>query len=41
MAFVVTDNCLDCMFTDCVTVCPADCFYGDGRMIYISDECID
>ena len=42
MAFIVTDNCRDCMFTDCVLVCPVDCFYGDATMIYIHpDECID
>ena len=42
MAYIVTDNCQDCMFTDCVTVCPVNCFYGDEHMIYIQpDECID
>ncbi|MBU1699437.1 MAG: ferredoxin family protein [Candidatus Eisenbacteria bacterium] len=42
MAYVVTENCQDCRFTDCVTVCPADCFKGDDRMLYIDpDECID
>lgn len=42
MTFVVTDNCRDCRFTDCVTVCPVDCFYGDNFMLYIEpDECID
>lgn len=42
MTFVVTDNCLRCRFTDCVTVCPVDCFHGDADMLYIDpDECID
>ncbi|TNE83971.1 MAG: ferredoxin family protein [Deltaproteobacteria bacterium] len=42
MAYVVTENCKNCMFTDCVEVCPVDCFYGDSSMIYIHpDECID
>ncbi|MCI0342113.1 MAG: ferredoxin family protein [Planctomycetales bacterium] len=42
MAYIVTDNCMDCMFTDCVTVCPVNCFYGSTNMIYINpDECID
>jgi ferredoxin len=42
MPYVVTDNCQDCRFTDCVEVCPVDCFYGDARMLYIHpDECID
>jgi len=42
MAFIVTDNCQGCRFTDCVMVCPVDCFYGDGEMLYIHPtECID
>jgi ferredoxin len=42
MAYVVTDNCLKCRFTDCVTVCPVECFYADQEMLYIHpDECID
>lgn len=42
MTFVVTDNCNLCRFTDCVTVCPVDCFYGDESQLYINpDECID
>jgi len=42
MTFVVTDNCKGCRFTDCVAVCPVDCFHGDGEMLYIDpNECID
>ena len=42
MPYVVTENCLDCRFTDCVEVCPVDCFFGDGTMLFINpDECID
>ncbi len=42
MPYVVTDNCQDCRYTDCVEVCPVDCFYGDGNMLYVHpDECID
>jgi ferredoxin len=42
MAFVVTDNCRRCRFTDCVDVCPVDCFHGDAEMLYIDpEECID
>ncbi len=42
MTFVVTDNCKRCRFTDCVAVCPVDCFHGDEEMLYIDpDECID
>jgi ferredoxin len=45
MAYIVTSNCQDCAFTDCVEVCPVQCFY-DGReidrMLFIHpDECID
>src|SRR5262245_28941997 len=39
---VVTEPCRDCKYTDCVTVCPTDCFYQDEQMLYIDpDECID
>lgn len=42
MTFVVTENCQKCRFTDCVSVCPVDCFYGDDEQLYINpDECID
>ena len=42
MAFVVTEPCVDCKYTDCVVVCPCECFYGDGRQLYIDAEhCID
>ncbi len=42
MTFVVTSNCHRCRFTDCVVVCPVDCFHGDEEMLYIDpDECID
>lgn len=42
MPYVVTENCVDCRFTDCVEVCPVDCFYADAKMLYIHpDECID
>jgi len=42
MAYVVTDNCTGCRFTDCVSVCPVDCFHGDAQMVYIDpEECID
>ncbi len=42
MAHVVTQPCHDCKYTDCVVVCPMDCFYEGERMLYIHpDECID
>jgi len=42
MAHVVTKNCYDCKYTDCVAVCPVECFYEGEQMLYINpDECID
>jgi ferredoxin len=41
MAHVVCEPCHDCKYTDCVVVCPVECFYEDGAMLYIdADECI-
>lgn len=42
MALVVTEPCRDCKYTDCVAVCPCECFYQDEWMLYIDPEqCID
>jgi ferredoxin len=42
MAYVVTAPCFGCKYTDCVVVCPCDCFYEGEKMLYINpDECID
>ena len=42
MAYVVCEPCYDCKYTDCVTVCPMDCFYQDEHMLYIDPQaCID
>lgn len=42
MTFVVTENCIKCKFTDCVEVCPVDCFHeGPNFMVIDPDECID
>lgn len=42
MTHVVTDNCIKCKFTDCVEVCPVDCFYeGENMLVIHPDECID
>ncbi len=42
MTFVVTDNCIRCKYTDCVEVCPVDCFYeGPNFLVIHPDECID
>lgn len=42
MTFVVTDSCIRCKYTDCVEVCPVDCFREGPNMLVIDpDECID
>ena len=42
MAFVVTEPCVGCKYTDCVVVCPCDCFHEGEEMLYIDPEqCID
>ena len=42
MTFVVADNCVLCKHTDCVEVCPVDCFYeGENFLVINPDECID
>lgn len=42
MAFVVTDNCIRCKYTDCVAVCPAEAFFEGPNFLVISpDDCID
>jgi ferredoxin len=42
MPYVVAEPCHDCKYTDCVTVCPCDCFYQDEHMLYIDpQQCID
>jgi ferredoxin len=42
MTYVVTDNCIKCKYTDCVEVCPVDCFYeGENFLVINPDECID
>ncbi len=42
MAFVVTAPCFGCKYTDCVVVCPADCFHEGEDMLYIDPEpCIN
>jgi len=38
MAMVVTEACSGCKYTDCVTVCPVDCFYEGETMLYIDPE---
>ena len=42
MTYIVNDNCIKCKLTDCVDVCPVDCFYEGKNMLVIKpDECID
>ena len=42
MTYLVTDNCIKCKHTACVSVCPVDCFYEAGNFLAINpDECID
>jgi ferredoxin len=39
---VVCEPCRDCKYTDCVAVCPVDCFYQDNTMLYVEpDICTD
>ena len=42
MPYVVTESCIKCKYTDCVEVCPVDCFYeGETMLVIHPDECID
>jgi len=42
MTYVVTESCVKCKYTDCVDVCPVDCFREGPNMLVIDpDECID
>ena len=41
MTYVVTETCIKCKYTDCVDVCPVDCFREGPNMLVIDpDECI-
>lgn len=42
MTYVVTDACIRCKYTDCVEVCPVDCFHeGENMLVINPEECID
>ncbi len=42
MTFVVTEACIKCKYTDCVEVCPVDCFHAGPNFLVIDpEECID
>lgn len=42
MTYVVTETCIKCKYTDCVDVCPVDCFHeGPNFLVIDPEECID
>lgn len=42
MTYVITENCIKCKYTDCVEVCPVDCFHeGPNFLVINPEECID
>ena len=42
MTYIITENCIKCKYTDCVEVCPVDCFHeGPNFLVINPDECID
>lgn len=42
MTHVVTESCIRCKYTDCVDVCPVDCFKeGPNFLVIDPEECID
>jgi len=42
VTYIVTAHCVDCKYTDCVTVCPVDAFHAGPRMVYINpDTCVN
>ena len=42
MTYIVGDNCIKCKYTDCVDVCPVDCFHeGPNFLVIDPEECID
>lgn len=42
MTYVVTENCIKCKYTDCVEICPVDCFHeGPNFLVIDPEECID
>ena len=42
MTYVVTEPCFNCKYTDCLVVCPKECFYEGESMLFIhAEECID
>jgi len=42
MAYVVTESCIKCKYTDCADICPVDCFHEGANFLVIDpDDCID
>jgi ferredoxin len=42
VTYIVNESCIRCKYTDCVEVCPVDCFYeGENMLVIHPDECID
>ena len=42
MAYIVAEPCIKCKYTECVAVCPVDCFHEGTNMLVIDpEECID
>ena len=42
MTYIITENCIKCKYTDCVEVCPVDCFHeGPNFLVINPEECID
>ena len=42
MTYIVSDSCIRCKYTDCVEVCPVDCFHeGPNFLVIDPEECID
>ena len=42
MSYFVTENCICCKYTQCVQVCPVDCFKeGVNFLVINKNECID
>jgi NAD-dependent dihydropyrimidine dehydrogenase PreA subunit len=42
VTYVVTENCIKCKYTDCVEVCPVNCFYeGRDMLVHINDQTVN
>jgi len=42
LTYIVTENCINCKYQDCIEVCPVDCFYeGENFLVIDPEACID